>query len=1712
MRHDGSGATGGVASHASEATTVQKPILMAQAGVTSSAPQLLPLPAPEQITRIQPLPFGGGIEASAYALPDGVAFDRIRVVEIDGRLVLALVQPDGSVIVLEGTGPVPGSTTEFEIPNLLVGDVEVPRDALQAAFLDNGIVPAAGEPVSPSSGFNGDGPIPGIGDGLGVSPLLPPTELAVDAFEPRELGDDFGARNGLLGLAAGAGTVPDDSGRLPPSFVSGVIGTDGDDGDGDGDGGTGGPGTGGPGEGGNQGNGFMRLDQSAIAGGNQVNAGGVATLTNKVVILAGSSEARLIFGSVDSLETNSNGVAPDDLIWLRDPEEGDTRILGYVDRNGNKSPDDDELAVIITLEGSPALPEQTSSYKVTVTLLQGLPDPAPGPGESGSDTDGFDLGNIPLAIVDGRYTVFGEIDVVVLDDIPVQVAEATRPNIVDEDALPGGNIDSGAPGENNLPEPAATVSGSLGGLVKVGSDRIEPGSDAPLFFVKPLDDDGPHVLAGVTSKGETILLSQNGNVLTGYAEGNAVEGYQSGEGSQDRAVFTLVIAADGAYTFTLLDQVDHPALNGLPGDNAETDSPLVIDLSGHISARDSDFDTISLAQGSLTFEVLDDVPVARPPAGPSLMTFTSVFEDSGYVNVFEIEGSDGSSGSVDETPGDTTTVPFDAGDETEGRFTLNTGNNSALARVQVWADDGDGVFERNADLLVGEQLVSGLTWEELAAASANGTRDVFLAFDDDGANLDGDFDDLIVRAETDRVATAIVSARVEEDGMSGPLGQPGFPDGSTGNKDAADDNTQDEASGSAGSLHALFRVGADEDLTIGLAPTVPAGMPRLMSRGEEIEYVVSGNRITAFAGDREVFTLDVRADGSWDFDLKDQLDHSAGAGENTRLVTVGGGTVSGIDLSRLITGTDEDGDTVTAAAGAFVIQVEDDVPVAVPALPLNGALFTSVFQESGYFNVLEIQGADGETATVDETPGDSALVTFDATDGTSGNFVLNTGNDGPPTRVQVWVDDGDGLFDRNLDQLVDPPQPVSELTWEQIAQTSDNGRKDLFLAFDDAGANVDADFNDIIVRVESTPLIMVEEDGMSGPAGQPGFPDGSTGNKGFGDSNGQDEASGGAGSLNALFRSGSDEDLTIGLGSVTGGICLPRLLSRGEEVSYVVAGSTVTGLAGAREVFKLTVQPDGSWAFDLRDQLDHVPGNGENTILRTADGGSAAGIDFSGLITATDHDGDTVTGARGAFVVRVQDDVPVFSAASALVIPNEGASGEIGSFAFSVGADEPGQTRFSGPSGTTDLTVNGHQVLYTTSPDGQSVTGYVDLDGNSTICETERVFEARLLGGGTYGFQLFQAVDSGVALAIDGSIAFGSETTTSQILTKAGSNGDSAPLAFLTAWTQKSNFDAEQWHSDPDYAAAGLLKQSRVVGSSEGWGAGNNANFQGAEFFRLDFNQDNFEGSGFDGPAVAAITVHFDRAGGQPGVVEYVMYLEGGGRVSSTIPLDVDGVIAAPPGRSIDYIEFHANGTSSKFELLALTPAAPIDQTLALRIEHTDFDGDVATGSLSITLADNTIVSGSPCDDDSLAGSNRDDVINGLAGDDWLSGRNGDDILIGNLGSDTLTGGNGDDTFKLTDIAAQDLIADYGRGDDRIDLTALFSTGTDGPSSPTELLEYVRYENGSLSVDADGSADVHGFVQVAFVDTTGPGVSPPPSIQIVYDDQSHQAQTANLTG
>jgi Ca2+-binding RTX toxin-like protein len=74
----------------------------------------------------------------------------------------------------------------------------------------------------------------------------------------------------------------------------------------------------------------------------------------------------------------------------------------------------------------------------------------------------------------------------------------------------------------------------------------------------------------------------------------------------DRVVFTFELAANGDWTFTLIDQLDHPDPGvGTPGP-AVIDT-LSLDLSSAILFSDFDGDTIELA-GALTINVVDDVP------------------------------------------------------------------------------------------------------------------------------------------------------------------------------------------------------------------------------------------------------------------------------------------------------------------------------------------------------------------------------------------------------------------------------------------------------------------------------------------------------------------------------------------------------------------------------------------------------------------------------------------------------------------------------------------------------------------------------------------------------------------------------------------------------------------------------------------------------------------------------------------------------------------------------------------------------------------------------------------------------------------------------------------------------------------------------------------------------------------------------------------------
>ncbi|MBW8908528.1 MAG: hypothetical protein JF620_05800, partial [Mesorhizobium sp.] len=117
-------------------------------------------------------------------LPASISIDNIKV---DGHNLL-LEQADGTVIVIKDGA--------LNVPTFIIGDVEVPRVALLAAleashvdvaFGADGSISAAGNGSPSSAGGNFEQPVGGIGDGFGLTALLPPTDLAFGQPEHREL-------------------------------------------------------------------------------------------------------------------------------------------------------------------------------------------------------------------------------------------------------------------------------------------------------------------------------------------------------------------------------------------------------------------------------------------------------------------------------------------------------------------------------------------------------------------------------------------------------------------------------------------------------------------------------------------------------------------------------------------------------------------------------------------------------------------------------------------------------------------------------------------------------------------------------------------------------------------------------------------------------------------------------------------------------------------------------------------------------------------------------------------------------------------------------------------------------------------------------------------------------------------------------------------------------------------------------------------------------------------------------------------------------------------------------------------------------------------------------------------------------------------------------------------------------------------------------------
>ncbi|MFW9606550.1 MAG: calcium-binding protein, partial [Pseudomonas sp.] len=188
-----------------------------------------------------------------------------------------------------------------------------------------------------------------------------------------------------------------------------------------------------------------------------------------------------------------------------------------------------------------------------------------------------------------------------------------------------------------------------------------------------------------------------------------------------------------------------------------------------------------------------------------------------------------------------------------------------------------------------------------------------------------------------------------------------------------------------------------------------------------------------------------------------------------------------------------------------------------------------------------------------------------------------------------------------------------------------------------------------------------------------------------------------------------------------------------------------------------------------------------------------------------------------------------------------------------------------------------------------------------------------------------------------------------------------------------------------------------------------------------------------------------------------------------------------------------SGATSSTFTL----GQAQVGKAISVKASYTDGHG-TAESKTSASESVGLLFAGTATADvksgtsgaDNISGKAGNDLLSGLAGNDVLNGEAGNDTLVGGAGVDTLMGGAGDDVYKITDlidtgitVLTQDVIKDFVRGSDKIDLSMLDAntqsngnqafTAFIGGSATFNKAGQLQLKNGVLygNVDSDAAAE-----------------------------------------
>ena len=151
--------------------------------------------------------------------------------------------------------------------------------------------------------------------------------------------------------------------------------------------------------------------------------------------------------------------------------------------------------------------------------------------------------------------------------------------------------------------------------------------------------------------------------------------------------------------------------------------------------------------------------------------------------------------------------------------------------------------------------------------------------------------------------------------------------------------------------------------------------------------------------------------------------------------------------------------------------------------------------------------------------------------------------------------------------------------------------------------------------------------------------------------------------------------------------------------------------------------------------------------------------------------------------------------------------------------------------------------------------------------------------------------------------------------------------------------------------------------------------------------------------------------------------------------------------------------------------------------------GDGRDNWLDGSGGDDRLYGGPDGGDDVLAGGEGDDRLYGGKGNDTLEGGPGNDQLRGGRDNDRLDGGEGDDTFFFSPGGEDDIILDFGNGEDKIDLTAFADIEsvadlTMQQQSASVIIDLAANGGGTVTLRDFNIADILDEHFVFFVDDT----------------------------